>query len=67
MTDYDPQFGFDFICKVAGESKFYKLPQRCKSIKKYNGIRKPKCSKGKGCQDCWQIYWIKNNLRKYEF
>ena len=28
----------------------------CKYWDKYKGIRRPKCSGGKGCKMCWAIY-----------
>ena len=36
------------------------LPVRCGSVKRYTGLRKPRCCGGTGCQACWNIYEIKH-------
>jgi hypothetical protein len=38
------------------------LPKCCKSYKKYQGIMPPKCAGGEGCQVCWLIYEVKNDI-----
>lgn len=38
------------------------LPKACKYYKKYQGIMPPKCSGGSGCQVCWLIYEVKNEI-----
>lgn len=40
-----------------------KLPKLCKGYKKYNGIMPPKCCGGEGCQVCWLIYEVKNDIK----
>lgn len=32
------------------------LPMNCGHSHNYQGARKPRCSGGKGCQKCWNIY-----------
>lgn len=30
--------------------------KKCRSVKNYKGIHKPRCNGGKGCDECWEIY-----------
>lgn len=53
--------GYDLAVAVARESWWEKLPYQCKNVKKYNGLKKPKCNNGKGCKLCYTIYYAKNN------
>lgn len=39
------------------------LPKLCKNYKSYKGIMPPKCSGGEGCQVCWLIYEVKNDIK----
>ena len=39
------------------------LPKLCKGYKKYQGIMPPKCAGGEGCQVCWLIYEVKNDIK----
>src|SRR5688572_11252052 len=34
-----------------------KIPQSCKSHKRYKGIRQPRCLGGTGCRICWLKYF----------
>lgn len=34
---------------------------RCKNYKQYKGIRKPRCNKGKGCDNC-KIRWLEAEI-----
>lgn len=34
------------------------MPKKCKNnIKRYKGLRKPKCSGGVGCEACWEVFF----------
>ncbi len=40
----------------------HKRTMKCKYVKRYKGIHKPRCCGGDGCQACWDKYKVKNNV-----
>jgi hypothetical protein len=51
---------YHWVVGINQENRMKSLSYKCKSYKRYNGLRTPKCSGGKGCRVCWNIYYAKN-------
>lgn len=55
-----------WVARAIEKERLEELPLCCRSAyKKYNGLKKPRCCGGTGCQVCWLIHRAKTGERIY--